>query len=300
MTPYGEISDDASDALRSIRRAIKDAEKNIQLKLQEFINKNSAKLTQPLVSMRNDRYVVPVKIEFKNAVPGIVHDLSSSGETAFIEPLAVANLNNRLNELLEDEKREIYNILITTSREVDAYYAELTASFNILKQLDLVFAKAEYALEIGACRPRVNDQGIFSLINARHPLLDMETVVPNTVTFGKYRGILITGPNTGGKTVLLKTVGLLALMVKAGLLVPCAPESDIMIFDNVFADIGDEQSIDQSLSTFSGHLKNIIDIIDNVTENSLVLLDELGSGTDPAEGTALAIAIFDFCLRKNA
>ncbi|HOA78163.1 MAG TPA: endonuclease MutS2 [Bacilli bacterium] len=299
LTPYGEISDDASDALRSIRRAIKDAEKNIQLKLQEFINKNSAKLTQPLVSMRNDRYVVPVKIEFKNAVPGIVHDLSSSGETAFIEPLAVANLNNRLNELLEDEKREIYNILITTSREVDAYYAELTTSFNILKQLDLVFAKAEYALEIGACRPRVNDQGIFSLINARHPLLDMETVVPNTVTFGKYRGILITGPNTGGKTVLLKTVGLLALMVKAGLLVPCAPESDIMIFDNVFADIGDEQSIDQSLSTFSGHLKNIIDIIDNVTENSLVLLDELGSGTDPAEGTALAIAIFDFLLAKK-
>ena len=299
LTPYGEISDDASDALRSIRRAIKDAEKNIQLKLQEFINKNSAKLTQLLVSMRNDRYVVPVKIEFKNAVPGIVHDLSSSGETAFIEPLAVANLNNRLNELLEDEKREIYNILITTSREVDAYYAELTASFNILKQLDLVFAKAEYALEIGACRPRVNDQGIFSLINARHPLLDMETVVPNTVTFGKYRGILITGPNTGGKTVLLKTVGRLALMVKAGLLVPCAPESDIMIFDNVFADIGDEQSIDQSLSTFSGHLKNIIDIIDNVTENSLVLLDELGSGTDPAEGTALAIAIFDFLLAKK-
>jgi DNA mismatch repair protein MutS2 len=299
VTPYGEINDDATAALLAIRRSIREAEKNIQQKLQEFISKNGAKLTQPLVSIRNDRYVVPVRVEYKNAVPGVIHDLSSSGETAFIEPITVANLNNRLNELREEEKREIYNILATVSRSVDAYYEELTRSFTVIKQLDLLFAKAEYALSIEAKRPHVNDRGVFTLINARHPLLDPATVVPNTVAFGSYQAILITGPNTGGKTVLLKTIGLMALMVKAGLLVPCDPDSDIMIFDNVFADIGDEQSIDQSLSTFSGHLKNIIGIIDNVNENSLVLLDELGSGTDPAEGTALAIAIFDYLLARH-
>ncbi|MCK9537004.1 MAG: hypothetical protein M0R05_05450, partial [Bacilli bacterium] len=299
ITPYGEIKDDATKELNAIRKSIKDTEKNIQVKLQEFIGKNQAKLTQPLVAIRNDRYVVPVKNEFKNTVSGVIHDQSSSGETAFIEPLAVHNLNNRLNELIEAEKREIHNILITISQATDAYYDELVTDYQIIAALDLLFAKAEYGLAIAGRRPKVNDQGIFELINGRHPLLKAETVVPNSVTFGKYKGIIVTGPNTGGKTVLLKMVGLLSLMVKLGLLIPCDPESNLMIFDNVFADIGDEQSIDQNLSTFSGHLKNIIDIMANVTECSLVLLDELGSGTDPAEGTALAIAIFDYLLAKN-
>ena len=255
VTPYGEINDDATAALLTIRRSIREAEKNIQQKLQEFISKNGAKLTQPLVSIRNDRYVVPVRVEYKNAVPGVIHDLSSSGETAFIEPITVANLNNRLNELREEEKREIYNILATVSRSVDAYYEELTRSFTVIKQLDLLFAKAEYALNRGEAPACQRPGCLYPDQYPPSPARSRDRRTCNTVAFGSYQAILITGPNTGGKTVLLKTIGLMALMAGAGLLVPCDPDSDIMIFDNVFADIGDEQSIDQSLSTFSGHLK---------------------------------------------
>lgn len=300
ITPYGEINDHATVELAKIRKAIRDTEKNIQVKLQDAISKNSNKLTDTIISIRNDRYVIPVKHEFKNVVKGIIHDQSASGETVFIEPLVVNELNNKLNDLKESEKKEIYSIFLEVSNKVKSFYHELRSNLNVIVHLDLVFAKAEYALSINAKKPKLNNKGILELYQCRHPLLNVDEVVPNNVIIGKdYQGIIITGPNTGGKTVLLKTVGLLSIMVKAGLLVPCAEESNMMVFDNVFADIGDEQSIDQNLSTFSSHLKNVINIINNVTENSLVLLDELGSGTDPIEGSALAVSIIEFLLKKH-
>src|SRR5690554_4631594 len=299
ITPYGEINDHATVELAKIRKAIRDTEKNIQVKLQDAISKNSNKLTDTIISIRNDRYVIPVKHEFKNVVKGIIHDQSASGETVFIEPLVVNELNNKLNDLKESEKKEIYSIFLELSNKVKSFYHELISNLNVIVHLDLVFAKAEYALSINAKKPKLN-KGILELYQCRHPLLNVDEVVPNNVIIGKdYQGIIITGPNTGGKTVLLKTVGLLSIMVKAGLLVPCAEESNMMVFDNVFADIGDEQSIDQNLSTFSSHLKNVINIINNVTENSLVLLDELGSGTDRIEGSALAVSIIEFLLKKH-
>lgn len=300
ITTYGEINDHATVELAKIRKAIRDTEKNIQVKLQDAISKNSNKLTDTIISIRNDRYVIPVKHEFKNVVKGIIHDQSASGETVFIEPLVVNELNNKLNDLKESEKKEIYSIFLEVSNKVKSFYHELISNLNVIVHLDLVFAKAEYALSINAKKPKLNNKGILELYQCRHPLLNVDEVVPNNVIIGKdYQGIIITGPNTGGKTVLLKTVGLLSIMVKAGLLVPCAEESNMMVFDNVFADIGDEQSIDQNLSTFSSHLKNVINIINNVTENSLVLLDELGSGTDPIEGSALAVSIIEFLLKKH-
>lgn len=300
ITPYGEIKDDASDNLRIIRKSIKDTEKNIHHKLQEILTKNSAKLTSNLVSIRNERYVIPVKNDQKNNIKGIIHDQSSSGETVFIEPALINELNNKLNQFYEDEKKEIYNILRTVSYQIDEFNSLLSDDLEIIQYLDLLFAKAEYGLSISANKPKINNQGILDLLNCRHPLLKVDKVIPNNVSIGKdYQGIIITGPNTGGKTVLLKTVGLLSLMVKMGLLIPCDEASNVMIFDNVFADIGDEQSIDQNLSTFSSHLKNVIDIMNQVTNNSLVLLDELGSGTDPAEGSSLAIAIFDYLIKKK-
>ncbi len=300
ITPYGEIRDEASIELKQIRKGIRDTEKQLQNKLQELLNKYGSKLTQNLISVRNDRYVLPVKAELKNTVPGVIQDYSASGETIFIEPQAVNELNNRLNRFKEEELQEIYRILKTISSEIALEAENLFQNLDVLLHLDFVSAKAEYGLTINARKPKINNQGHLELINCRHPLLKVKKVIPNNVVLGKdYQGIIITGPNTGGKTVLLKTVGLLSLMVKFGLLVPCDENSNIMIFDQVFADIGDEQSIDQNLSTFSSHLKNVIEIINQVTENSLVLLDELGSGTDPAEGSALAIAIFDYLMSKN-
>ncbi|MGD9886820.1 MAG: endonuclease MutS2 [Bacilli bacterium] len=300
VNPYGEILDSASENLRLIRKSIRDSERNIQNKLQELLAKNSQKLSQATISIRNDRYVLPVKADSKGAIPGIIHDQSASKETVFIEPLAVLEINNRLNTLKEDEKNEIAQIIRTIAYEIDNYYNELTNNFQIFVNLDLVFAKAQYALNINAKKPKINDQGFVDLLNCRHPLLNVEKVIPNNISIGKnYQGIIITGPNTGGKTVVLKTVGLLALMVKMGMLLPCDENSEIMIFDNVFADIGDEQSISQNLSTFSSHIRNVIDIIHQVSDHSLVLLDELGSGTDPVEGSSLAIAIFDYLMEKD-
>lgn len=300
ITPYGEINDNASVDLYNIRKQIRDTEKNIQVKLQELLVKLSSKLTESLISIRNDRYVIPVKNEFKNTVKGIIHDQSASGETFFIEPLAVNDLNNKLNQLRENEKKEINKILRDISNSLANIFDELIINLDVLIHLDIVFSKALYGLKINGKKPKINAKGIVELYKCRHPLLNVENVIPNNVIIGKdYQGIIITGPNTGGKTVLLKTVGLLSLMVKAGLLIPCDESSNIMIFDNVYSDIGDEQSIDQNLSTFSSHLKNVINIIDNVTNNSLVLLDELGSGTDPLEGSSLAISIIEFLLEKK-
>ena len=300
VTPYGEIKDDASSELKHIRKSIKDTDTNIKNKLVEVLHRNAGRLTQAVIQIRNDRYCLPVKTDAKSQVKGIIHDQSSSGETTFIEPLIICELNNKLNSLKEDEKREINNILRNISLNICGVAEELKNSFNALIDLDVVFAKAKYALSINACKPSVNDENYLELYNAYHPLLNVPNIVKNNIKIGKdYKGIIITGPNTGGKTVLLKTVGLLSLMVKYGVLVPCSSESNIMIFDNVYADIGDEQSISQNLSTFSSHLKNVIGIIDNVTSNSLVILDELGSGTDPAEGSSLAISIFDYLLEKK-
>ncbi len=300
VTPYGEIKDDASSNLKSIRKTIRDSEKSVQSKIQEIAQKNSSKLTQNVVSMRNDRYVLPVKSDYKNQIKGIIHDESASGETVYIEPIAICELNNKINRLYDDEKREIENILRNISYEIDEYYDSLSLSYDELVYLDICFAKAKYAKTINAFRPKVNMDGVLELYECYHPLLNVENIVKNDVVLGKeYQGIIITGPNTGGKTVLLKTLGLLSLMVKFGILIPANEKSNVMIFENVYSDIGDEQSINQNLSTFSSHMTNVINIVNNVNENSLVLLDELGSGTDPVEGSSLAIAIFDYLISKK-
>ena len=300
ITPYGEIKDSASPALKDIRKKIKEADNAIKSKLQEFISKNGDKLSQSIVTVRNERYVIPVKNDYKNMVKGIIHDQSASGETVFIEPFSVFEASNKLNRLYEEEKDEIYNILRIVSSRIASFYDELLFSYEEIVKLDIVFAKAKYAIRLNCTKPNINNNGIVNLMAAKHPLLNVAKVVANNIIIGKdYKGIIITGPNTGGKTVLLKTIGLLSLMVRFGMLLPCEADSDIMIFDNVYADIGDEQSIEANLSTFSSHLKNVIDIMDNVTNNSLVVLDELGSGTDPLEGSSLAISIFDYLLKKN-
>ena len=298
---FGEVLDSASDELFSIRKRIKDNEKLIQTKIQEIISKNQSKLTQSVVSMRHDRYVISVKNDFKNSIKGITHDTSSSGETVYIEPLAIFEINNHLNELREDEKQEIERILRELSNEIAENYEVLHQDYAIIEKLDLIFSKASLGIRLMGSRPKVNDKCFIEIYDCYHPLLNVPNIVHNNVIIGKdYKGIIITGPNTGGKTVILKTIGLLSLMIKFGLLIPCSDESNIGVFDEVYADIGDEQSISQNLSTFSSHLKNVKEIMENVTSKSLVLLDELGNGTDPEEGSALAISIFDYLISKNA
>ena len=300
ITPYGEVLDSASSNLRLIRRQIKDTEKNIQSKLHEILQKSSSKLSQATISIREDRYVIPVKNDFKGTIKGIIHGESASGETVYVEPLIICELNNKLNSLREEERREIYNILKEVSESLKEISDPLIENYYVIEKLDLIFGKASLSNKLNGKRVKINKKGIVNLIDCYHPLLNVPKVVSNNISIGKdYQGIIITGPNTGGKTVLLKTVGLLSLMVKMGLLLTCHENSEIMIFDEVFADIGDEQSIDQNLSTFSSHLKNVINIMNNVNENSLVLVDELGSGTDPQEGSSLAISIFDYLISKN-
>ncbi|MBP5407975.1 MAG: endonuclease MutS2 [Bacilli bacterium] len=300
VTPYGEIKEDASLTLKQIYKSISDIEHNIQSKIQELLSKNASKLTSLNVSFRNDRFVLPVKNEYKNQIKGIIHDESSSGETVFIEPMQIVEMNNKITSLKEEALREIDRIIKNISLEIDSYYDVLLLDYEELINLDIIFAKAKYAIKIDARMPQVNNDGIVELYNCFHPLLNVSHIVKNNIIIGKeYKGIIITGPNTGGKTVLLKTLGLLSLMVKCGLMIPASDNSNINVFDNVFCDIGDEQSINQNLSTFSSHMVNVIDIINNVTENSLVLLDELGSGTDPVEGSSLAIAVFDYFIKKK-
>lgn len=300
FSPSGEILDSASPTLKSIRKSILDFDKNISIKLNEIVSKNASKLTQTIVTIRNDRYVIPVKNDYKNTIKGLIHDTSSSGETVFIEPLAILEMNNKLNILKEEEKKEIQRILIDLSNDLNNYENEIRTSYEVLLILDMIFSKASLSLKLDGHKPNINNKGILELINCYHPLLNVEKIVKNNIIVGKeYNGIIITGPNTGGKTVLLKTIGLISLMVKIGLLVPCDESSNVNIYNDIYSDIGDEQSIDQNLSTFSSHLKNVIEIINKVTDKSLVLLDELGSGTDPSEGAALAIAIFDYFIKKK-
>lgn len=289
-----EVADSASSTLRSIRRSKKLKNQAIEDKLNSYITSDKTKkyLQDAIVTMREGRYVIPVKNEYRSSVEGMIHDISQKGSTVFIEPMAVVKLNNELRELENEEKKEIERILYELSSEVSEYKAYLETNEEVLKSISFIFARARLAREMRATEPILNDKGYVNLKNARHPLIPKDKVVPTTLELGdEYTSLIITGPNTGGKTVSLKTVGLITLMAKSGLNIPCDNNSSVAIFDRVFADIGDEQSIEQSLSTFSSHMKNIVHIVENAEYNDLVLFDELGAGTDPTEGAALAISI---------
>lgn len=297
----GYVLDSASPELRSIRRGIQSTEARIKERLNQVVSERRNKLTDGIVTIRNERYVVPVRAEAKNTFGGTVHDQSSSGNTYFIEPKEVVDLNNKLQEYHVEERREIERILRTLTEEVKKFVDALAVNVDVLGEIDFMFAKGKYARMIQATRPTMNTKGIIRLVAARHPLIDPKTVVPNDIELGdEYTTIVITGPNTGGKTVTLKTVGLLTLMAQSGLLIPAHETSQLAIFDHVFADIGDEQSIEQSLSTFSSHMTNIVRIMERLTVNSLILFDELGAGTDPKEGASLAISILDYVKVRGA
>jgi len=296
-----EIADDASPALKSIRRNIKLTNERIHQQLNTMVNSQSigSKLQDNIVTMRNGRYCLPVKVEYKNQVQGMVHDQSSSGSTLFIEPMAVVKLNNDLRELSGKEKEEIDRILAALSNLAAEHTETLQQNFSVLTELDFIFAKAGLSRSYNGSEPQFNEDGYINIKKGRHPLLDKKKVVPIDIIMGKdYKLLIITGPNTGGKTVSLKTVGLFTLMGQAGLHIPAFDKSMLAIFENVYSDIGDEQSIEQSLSTFSSHMTNIVSIIQESNNKSLVLLDELCAGTDPTEGAALAIAILkNFLIR---
>ena len=294
-----EISDEASNDLKRIRRQIKIKNENIRDKINHLIS-TSDKLMDNIYTMRDGRYVVPVKSEFKNIFKGIVHDQSSSGQTVYIEPLFVVELNNELKKLEIDEQKEIEKIIKIFSQRVYEILPEIVMCINTIAYIDMVFAKGKFAIDYDCVKPILNTNGILNIKSARHPLIDQKIVVPIDIRLGEnFNTLVITGPNTGGKTVTLKTIGILVLMNQFGMLIPCSEKSEISVFDNIFADIGDEQSIEQSLSTFSSHMKNIIEIINSVTPNSLVLFDELGSGTDPEEGSGLSISILNYFIEKN-
>ncbi|WP_036729147.1 endonuclease MutS2 [Peptoniphilus mikwangii] len=297
-----EISDAASSKLASIRRQIVKKKDAIRDKLNSIVTSESDKkyLQDSIITIREGRYVVPVKQENKSKVKGLIHDMSSSGQTVYIEPMAVVNYNNELKTLISEEREEIERILQELSNMVAGVSYEIAANEDILKEIDFIFAKGKLSLDQNASRPMLNDRGYINLKAARHPLLNVKKIVPIYIYLGdEFTSLIITGPNTGGKTVTLKTLGLLTLMSQYGLHIPAQENSEIGIFDEVLADIGDEQSIEQSLSTFSSHMVNIVEILERATEKSLVLFDELGAGTDPTEGAALARAIMDYMLKKN-
>lgn len=296
-----EISDNASPELASIRRKVRRTGERIHSQLSSMINGSvRTYLQDPVITMRGDRYCIPVKAEYKSQVPGMVHDQSSTGSTFFIEPAAVVELNNELKNLAIEEQREIERIIAEISAMAGEHIEDIEVNCKRMTRLDFIFAKARLALEMNAMRPIINDDRIIRIHKGRHPLIDPGKVVPIDVTLGdEFSMLIITGPNTGGKTVSLKTVGLLTLMGQAGLFIPAGDRSELSVFNEVFADIGDEQSIEQSLSTFSSHMTNIVDILKNATERSLCLFDELGAGTDPIEGAALATAILDNMHRRT-
>ena len=296
-----ELDDRASSELYNIRRHILDAENRIKDKLNAIVHGagTSKFLQDQVITFRNDRYVIPVKQEYKNEIKGFVHDSSATGSTIFIEPTAVFNINNEIKEMKIKEAAEVERILALLTQMIDPISEAIENSIESLAEIDFAFAKAKLSLDMEAYEPIINNNYSLNLKRARHPLIAKENVVPIDIWIGKdYKTLVITGPNTGGKTVSLKTVGLLCLMAQSGLHIPVSESSEISVFDNVYADIGDEQSIEQSLSTFSSHMKNVIDITNNVTNKDLVLVDELGSGTDPVEGAAIAMAVLEH-LKKS-
>ena len=291
------IDDKASSNLNSIRRNKRKLEQDIRNTLNNFIHssKYSKYIQENIITIRNDRFVIPVKAENRSEIKGFVHDISNAGSTVFIEPISIFEMNNDLSKLKVDEEIEIEKILQKLTSLFYPYVEELKEDLELIGKLDFIFAKAKYSKEIKGITPTINEEKRVSLINARHPLIDKDKVVPITIRLGRnYSVLVITGPNTGAKTVTLKTFGLLCAMACSGLNIPCDEKSSIYVFDKIFADIGDDQSISDSLSTFSSHMINIVNIINNITKNSLVLLDELGSGTDPIEGANLAISILNY------
>lgn len=298
-----EMSDNASPALYEIRRKIRAASSKVRDQLDKMTHSQHYQkfLRDSIVTMRNGRYVVPVKIEHRNEISGLVHDTSSSGATVFIEPAAVVEANNEIKVLQGKERDEIERILFELSVEAGGFYEGIKASYECAVELNLIFAKAKLAYQMKATAPILNDEAVINLKAARHPLIDPKKVVATDISLGKdFDTLVITGPNTGGKTVSIKTLGLMSLMAMCGLMLPVKDQSEISVFDNILADIGDEQSIEQSLSTFSSHMVNIINIIEKADEKSLVLIDELGAGTDPVEGAALAISILEKIHSKGA
>ena len=292
------FDDRASNALYKIRQQMRNTKKEIKNKLQSLLN--SKYLQEPIVTIRQNRFVVPVKSEYQTEIKGFIHDTSSTGSTVFVEPISVFDLNNQLSELKNQENIEIEKILQILSSLFFDIINELENNFNLITILDFIFAKAKYSKELDCNCPKINDDKIIYLKNAKHPLLDQNIAVPITLEIGKtFSSLLITGPNTGGKTVTLKTVGLLTTMAQSGMHIPASSESSIYLFDNIFADIGDEQSILESLSTFSSHMTHIINILNEATSDSLVLVDELGSGTDPIEGASLALSILEYLKKHN-
>ena len=296
-----EISDDASSALKHIRRSINNLNDRVHTTLSGLVNGSlRTYLQDALITMRGDRYCIPVKAEYRSQVQGLIHDQSASGSTLFIEPMAIVKLNNDLKELYVQDQDEIRKILASLSEEAAQYIEEIRTDYRSLTDLDFIFARGALALTMRASRPILNEEGRIRIREGRHPLLDQKKVVPITVSLGdEFSLLIITGPNTGGKTVSLKTVGLLTLMGQAGLHIPAGDRSEIAVFRQVYADIGDEQSIEQSLSTFSSHMTNIVSFLKKVDDRSLVLFDELGAGTDPTEGAALAIAILSHLHKRN-
>ena len=296
-----EISDDASSTLKHIRRNINNMNDKVHATLTNLVNGSlRTYLQDPIITMRGDRYCLPVKAECRGNVQGMIHDQSSTGSTLFIEPMAVVKLNNDLKELYAKEQEEIQVILAHLSEDTAEYIEEIRTDYRSLTDLDFIFARGRLALEMNGSRPLFNTEGRIYIREGRHPLLDARKVVPITISLGKdFTLLIVTGPNTGGKTVSLKTVGLLTLMGQAGLHIPAGDHSELAVFHQVYADIGDEQSIEQSLSTFSSHMTNIVSFLQDVDENSLVLFDELGAGTDPTEGAALATAILSYLHKRG-
>ena len=297
-----EIADDASPGLKHVRRSIKLTNERLHSQLNAMVNSSavSNKLQDNLITMRNGRYCLPVKAEYRSQIQGMIHDQSSSGSTLFIEPMAVVKLNNDLRELAAKEKEEIEKILADLSNQCAEFQEELSTNITVMSHLDFVFAKANLSRNYNGTEPVFNENGYINIRKGRHPLLDRKKVVPIDISIGRdYRLLLVTGPNTGGKTVSLKTVGLLTLMGQSGLHIPAFDHSELAVYEDVFADIGDEQSIEQSLSTFSSHMTNIVSIIEKSSYRCLVLLDELCAGTDPTEGAALAMAILKNFLKRD-
>ena len=298
-----EIADSASPALANIRRKIKNTGAKVKESLDNMVRSSHYQkfLMDNIVTMRNNRYVVPVKAECRSEVPGIVHDMSASGSTVFIEPSSVVNANNELHELEIKEKTEIDKILFELSNDAAEFSEELEYNYDTVINIDFIFAKAKLALDMKAICPKLNNNCEINIIKGRHPLIDRKKIVPININLGKsFDALIVTGPNTGGKTVVLKTIGLFCLMTQSGLHIPANEESEMPVYEDIFADIGDEQSIEQSLSTFSSHMKNIVHIVDNIKPKTLVLFDELCSGTDPVEGAALATSIIESIRKSGA